>query len=290
VKEALLYQKLANKSVKCLVCNHYCIIKNGEKGKCRVRENVDGILYTLNYGKTIAIGNDPIEKKPIYHYLPHTRSYSLATVGCNFTCKWCQNYDISQYPQTHDDIIGEMITPEAHVEAAVKEKCKSIAYTYSEPTIFLEYAYDIMKLAHKHGLKNIWVTNGYMSKETLELILPFLDAINIDLKGFDDKIMFKYCGGLVKPVKDNIIRVYNSHVHLEITTLVVPGVNDSLEELRKIAEFISSCLSNDVPWHVTRFYPAWKMSNIDPTNIEILKQAKTIGEKIGLKHVHIGNI
>ena len=287
--EAILFEKLDDKKVKCNVCNHYCIIKPGHRGICGVRENTDGTLFALNYGKTIAMQIDPIEKKPIYHYLPNTWSYSLATVGCNFHCLWCQNHDISQASKGNTNIPGKNISPEEHVELAIKNNCDSISYTYSEPTIFIEYALAIMKLARAKGLKNIWVSNGYMSKEALNLILPLVDAMNIDLKGFDDSLHKKFCGGSVQPILDNLKRINSSNVHLEITTLVVTDFNDNVDELSKIATFISK-LNPNIPWHITRFYPAWKMLDKKPTNIEILRKAQIIGKEMGIVNIHIGNI
>ncbi|QWC00757.1 AmmeMemoRadiSam system radical SAM enzyme [Mycoplasmatota bacterium] len=290
MKEAFLYEQLDHHIVRCHVCHHLCLIQNNERGLCGVRENINGKLYALNYGKTISCGIDPIEKKPIYHYLSHTLAYSIATVGCNFNCRWCQNWQISQSPKTNKKILGNYISPKDHIQRALIESCSSIAYTYSEPTIFLEYAYDVMNLAHKNGLKNIWVSNGYMSNETLSLILPLVDAMNVDFKGFDEAKHIKYCGGSSKVVKDNLKTIYQYGVHLEITTLVVPGFNDDLEELEKIADFIINDLSLEVPWHITRFYPAWKMTDVLPTDVNLLYDAKSMGHKKGIKHIHIGNV
>jgi len=289
MKEAMLYEVVDKDTLKCNVCNHYCIIKNGLRGICGVRENIDGVLYSLNYGKTIARAIDPIEKKPIFHFLPGSKTYSLATVGCNLSCSWCQNWDISQEPKNGNKIIGKDISPEEHIKSALNHKCKSISYTYSEPTIFLEYAYDIMLLAKEMGLKNIWVTNGFMSKETLDVILPLTDAMNVDLKGFDDKICNKYCGGAIKPVLENLVTIYKAGIHLEITTLIVPAVNDEIKQIEEIADFIKN-LDPNIPWHITRFYPGYKMINNNPTPIEILYKAREIGFNKGLKRIHIGNI
>ena len=290
MKEAMFYEQLSDDLVRCKLCNHYCKINKNKRGICGVRENKSGKLYALNYGKTISYSVDPIEKKPLYHFLPRTRSYSLATVGCNFKCLWCQNYEISQNPKPNKKIIGRDISPKEHIDNALKSGCDSIAYTYSEPTIFFEYAYDIMKLAHENNLKNVLVSNGFMSKEVLEYILPLVDAFNIDFKGFDDENHKKYCGGAVEPIRDNLKAIYKSGTHLEITTLVVPGFNDDLAELTKIASFITDELDKSVPWHISRFYPAWKMSDTTPTDIDILKKAKEIGESKGIKHIHLGNI
>lgn len=290
MKEAMFYETLDDGSLRCRVCNHFCKITQNDRGLCGVRENIKGKLYVLNYGKTIAYGVDPIEKKPLYHFLPGTKAYSLATVGCNFGCLWCQNWQISQGPKPKRKVEGSDITPEEHIRNALSRGCDSIAYTYSEPTIFLEYAYDIMKLAHENGLKNVWVSNGFMSKEVLDFILPLVDAMNIDFKGFDDEIHKKYIGAPVKPVRDNLKNIHQAGVHLEITTLVVPGFNDNLDELEKIADFILDELDASVPWHISRFYPAWKMSDVSPTDVDILKQAEKIGKDKGIKHIHIGNV
>lgn len=290
MREAFLYEVINQDLLKCKVCNHYCLIKNNTRGICGVRQNIDGVMFALNYGLTIARAIDPIEKKPIYHFLPKSRTYSFATVGCNLSCAWCQNWDISQSSKKGNPIRGKYISPEEHLSEAVRNRCDSISYTYSEPTIFLEYAYDVMQLAHQNNLKNIWVTNGYMSKETLQLILPFVDAFNVDLKGLNNAALTKYCGGTIEPVLDNLITINKSGKHLEITTLVVPGVNDSLSELSDIADFIIKNLGDDVPWHITRFYPGYKMLNVKPTGVEILKEAREIAIEKGIKYVHIGNV
>lgn len=290
MNEALLYEVLDNKVIKCKACNHYCHIKLGSRGICGVRENQDGKLIALNYGKTIARAIDPIEKKPIYHFLPNTKTYSFATIGCNFRCSWCQNWDISQASKLDNKIYGQKISAKEHVEQAIALGCKSVAYTYSEPTIFLEYAYDVMRYAKQKGLANIWVSNGFMSKETLELILPYIDAFNIDFKGSNDEIHQKYCGGSVLPVMDNLKKIYHSKSHLEITTLIIPGVNDNEEQLTTIANFIGNDLGKDVPWHISRFFPAWKMQDVSPTPISSLKLAEKIGKSFGIKNIHLGNV
>ena len=290
MKEAILYQKLADGRLKCAVCNHRCTIAEDTRGICGVRENHQGKLYALNYGKTIAVHIDPIEKKPLYHFLPKTSTYSFATVGCNFHCLWCQNWEISQSSKPNKPIAGEVITPAEHVKQALEHACLSVSYTYSEPTIFVEYALDTMKLARENGLKNIWVTNGFMSRETLDVIVPYLDAANVDFKGPNDGVYEKYCGGKAQPIMENLKYLHAAGVHQEITTLIVPGINDKREQLEKIAEFIAVELKRDVPWHVTRFFPAWKMMNTPITPGETLKMAREIGENAGLKYIHIGNV
>jgi len=289
-QEALLYDHVLDKTVQCHVCHHECLIKVDSRGICGVRENRQGTLYALNYGITVAAAIDPIEKKPLYHFLPGSSIYSFATVGCNLRCAWCQNWDISQSPKPNRPIEGTPVTPEEHVRRAQKHGCPSIAYTYSEPTVFLEYALATMKLAREKGLKNVWVTNGFMSPATLDLILPYLDAANVDLKGFDDDVYLRYCGAAAGPVMTNLKRMQAAGVHLEVTTLIVPEVNDSPEQLKTIAEALVFNLGLDVPWHVTRFFPAWKMTSVPVTPLAILTEAKTIGHQAGLHFVHIGNV
>lgn len=289
-KEAILYHKLDEDQVKCSVCHQACTISEGKRGICGVRENREGKLYTLNYGLTIAANIDPIEKKPLYHFLPGTRTYSLAAAGCNFRCPWCQNWEVAQSPKPHKQVEGIAVSPEEHVRRALEYGCPSIAYTYSEPTIFVEYALEIMKLARAKGLKNVWVTNGYMSRETLEAILPYLDAANVDFKGPNDGVYGTYCGGMAEPIMENLKLLHKAGVHLEITTLVIPGVNDKPSQLEEIARFISSELNPAVPWHVSRFFPAWKMTDTPVTSVETLKRARAIGEAAGLKFIYLGNV
>ncbi len=290
MKEALLYEKLEEGSVHCDVCHHHCVIDKGHRGLCGVRENIDGTLYALNYGKTISAAIDPIEKKPLYHFLPHTKIYSFATVGCNLRCAWCQNWEISQASKPSKPIEGEDMTPEEHVEWASRYDCPSIAYTYSEPTVFLEYALDTMKLAKENGLKNVWVTNGYMTLDSLNLILPYLDAANVDLKCSDDAISVKYTGGKLAPVIENIRAMLDHNVHVEITTLVIPGVNDSEEQLQTIVNLIVSNFGCDVPWHISRFFPAWQMKTTKITPLRTLEMARDLGLKAGIKTIHLGNV
>ena len=281
---------MENGTLKCVVCNQRCTVAEGKRGICGVRENHQGELYALNYGKTIAAHVDVIEKKPLYHFLPGTMIYSLASVGCNFRCSWCQNWEIAQSPKANKPIEGSDISPEEHVRRALDYASPSLAYTYSEPTIFVEYALDTMKLAREKGLKNVWVTNGYMSRETLDVIIPYLDAANVDFKGPDDGVYESYCGGTAEPIMDNLKYLHEVGVHLEISTLVVPGVNDKTSQLEMIAQFIATELSQDVPWHVSRFFPSWKMMDTPITPVETLERAKLIGKNAGLNYIYVGNV
>lgn len=294
MKECYLYETNGD-FIECKTCNHYCHIAPFKRGICGVRENQKGKLLNINYGRLISENIDPIEKKPLFHYLPGTKTFSIASVGCNFRCLWCQNDDISQCTKaenSRDDVmnvIGIEIDPEQVVADAKRMNCPSISYTYTEPTVFLEFAYDTMKLAKAENIKNIWVSNGYMSKETLKLIMPYLDAINVDLKCFDRMKHLKYTGAGLEPILENIKTLYKNKIHLEITTLIVPDVNDDEAQLIEIAEFIAS-VSPDIPWHISKFYPAYQMKYTPATPIETLELAKTIGEKAGLKNIYIGNV
>ena len=278
-----------HKLVKCCLCNHRCVIKPNHRGICGVRENKDGILYALNYGISVASSIDPIEKKPLYEYMANTRTYSFATVGCNMDCKWCQNYTISQSPKPNEDILGYKVTTKKHVENAMKYHCPSISYTYSEPTIFFEYALETMQLAKKEGLKNIWVSNGYMTEEALQLLIPTLDACNIDYKG-NDNVYKKYCTGSSKEVLKNLKTLKENNIHLEITTLLIPGVNNSDEQIKEIARDLIEYIGKDFIWHITRFFPNYKMLDGKITTIENLKRAKHIGNELGINKIYLGNI
>lgn len=291
MRQAVLYKKLKDSVVQCQACAHYCAIKAGETGKCGVRQNIDGVLQLLVYGHPVAIHVDPMEKKPLYHFLPGTKILSIGTFGCNFRCEFCQNFDMSQtYVETQTNAdLTQNYTPEEIVALAVKYKTPSIAYTYNEPTIFAEYAYDIMVLAHEQSLKNVWVSNGFFSKETLEYIGSYLDAINIDLKSFSDEFYQKTCGARLQPVLDTIKRVQERGIHQEITTLLIPNENDSDAELTQIAEFIAS-VDKNIPWHISRFHPDYHMLSKDITPYESLIKAQKIGLKAGLEYVYIGNV
>ncbi|KPJ99806.1 MAG: radical SAM protein [Nitrospira bacterium SG8_35_4] len=289
MKEAMFYENLDGK-LRCRLCNHQCVIKAGKRGICSVRENREGKLYSLVYGRSVATAIDPIEKKPFFHFYPGSTAYSISTVGCNFRCLNCQNWEISQMPKGRDGrITGEELPPENIVANAKGTGCKSIAYTYTEPTIFFEYAYDTATLAHKEGIKNVFVTNGYTSTEAIKEIAPFLDAANVDLKGFSEDFYHKVCGSKLQPVLDNIRLYKELAVWVEVTTLIIPGYSDDENQLKEIAGFIKS-VDENIPWHVSAFYPAFKLPDVPPTRRESLRMARDIGIKAGLRYVYEGNI
>ena len=290
MKESLLYDKLPKGKVRCNVCGHHCLIAPGYRGICRVRSNINGVLYSLNYGLCIAAAIDPIEKKPIYHFWPRTETYSFAAVGCNMHCPWCQNYEISQTPNNEYVVEGDEVTPGEHVARALKFMTPSISYTYSEPTVFFEYALETMKLAREKGLKNIWVSNGFMSEEMLREILPYLDAANIDIKGPDDEFYAKHCGGNLKTIINNLKTMQKADIHIELTTLFIPGQNDEEYQIKKLVAAIVENLGLEVPWHISRFFPAWRMLNAHVTPLETLHLARSIAQKAGLKYIYIGNV
>ncbi|MCD5396476.1 MAG: AmmeMemoRadiSam system radical SAM enzyme [Candidatus Pacebacteria bacterium] len=293
MKEALLYQELERKKVKCLNCPHYCVLEKGKRGICGVKENIHGKLYSLNYGRLCALNLGPIEKKPFFHFLPGTQSLSLASVGCNFACHTCQNWHISQAPKINPkDIWGEEVSSKEVLRIALSQKVPSISYTYTEPTIFSEFALDCMKLAKKYEIKNNWVSNGYFSKELFKEIAPYLDAINVDLKSFEDEFFQKYCGGRLHSVLDNLKKLKEKNIWIEVTTLVVPTLNDKEEIFQKIAKFIKENLGEETPWHITQFCGAisWKLQELPDTPVETLVKTREIGLKEGLKFVYIGNV
>ena len=289
MKEALLYEKLENKLVHCYLCAHHCRIANQKFGFCGVRQNMDGVLYTYAYGKVVASHIDPIEKKPLYHFLPGSFSFSVATIGCNFHCGFCQNWQISQATFRDGNFAGEELSPQDIVKEALKNKCKSISYTYTEPTIFFEYAFETAKLAKDAGLYNNFVTNGYMTKECLNMIKPYLDAANVDLKFFKDSSYKKICAASLQPVLDSIKLMRELGIWVEITTLVVPGENDSEEELKAIAQFIAS-VDKNIPWHVSRFHPDYQFTDHKATPQETLKKAQELGFEAGLTYIYVGNV
>jgi pyruvate formate lyase activating enzyme len=294
MKESYSYDKLEDKKVHCLTCAQGCFILPQKYGLCGVRKNIDGKLYALNYGKIISRSIDPIEKKPLFHFLPGTSTYSFATVGCNLSCGNCQNWQISQTVKSDKVMLemGEEVTPEKIVEAAMKNGCPSISYTYTEPTIFLEFALDTMKIAKKRGVKNIWISNGFMTPQTLDLILPYLDAANIDIKSSEDEFYRRYCMGRLEPILENCIRIKKAGVWLEITTLVIPRLSSDETVIKNIAAFIKKDLGDKTPWHLSAFSGeiSWKMRDIPNTTEEEIHTAYRIGKEEGLKYVYAGNL
>lgn len=288
--EAMFWEKAGEGRVRCGLCRFSCLIAPGHRGRCGVRENRDGILYSLVYGKTVAEHVDPIEKKPLFHVHPGSRSYSIATVGCNFRCLHCQNYEISQWPHERDGIPGTDLPPRAIVDGALRAGCASIAFTYTEPTIYFEYAYDTAVLAHKAGLKNIFVTNGYTTTAALEAIAPYLDAANVDLKAFSETFYREVTGASLAGVLACLQDYRRLGIWLEVTTLIIPGWNDDEDELRQLAGFIAGELGREVPWHVSAFRPTHKMLDRPPTPAATLQCAAQLGREAGLHYVYVGNL
>ena len=304
-----LFKQLKEGKIQCLACNNYCIIPNGKTGICGVRQNNNGELKLLVNNKAIAVNLDPVEKKPLFHFLPGSTAFSLGTFGCNFACEFCQNWDISQtikfksqkskvksddntyYNNTYynNTYYGEEWKPEKIVNYCKEQNIPVIAYTYNEPTVWTEYALFTMKLAKKAKIKNVWVSNGYMSKETLHLITPYLDAVNVDLKSFREEFYQKIIHARLEPVKENIKKIWQKGIWEEVTTLIIPGFNDSDQELKQIAQFLVK-ISPDLPWHISAFYPTYKMLATSPTSKESLIKAYQIGKKAGLKYVYTGNV
>lgn len=291
--EAKFYLSATPKNIVCDLCHHQCVIQPGKTGLCQVRVSQDEKLYSIVYGYPTALNIDPIEKKPLFHFLPGSSAYSLGTYGCNFACGNCQNWQLSQAK----DIAGltkglTYVPPEKIVEEAVGNECRSIAYTYNEPTMFTEYALEIMKLARQNNLRNVWVSNGYMSDACLDAVIPYLDAINVDLKSYDDKFYRTNCQARLEPVLKNLIRLKQELVHLEITTLIIPTLSDDLEMLKKLTDFIVAELGDDTPWHVSKFSPelSWQQKNLPPTADTAIYYAYETGKQAGLKYVYVGNI
>lgn len=287
--EAMFWKPRNEHQVRCTLCPQFCLIPNGETGFCGVRKNQRGHLRSLVYGRTIARDVDPIEKKPLYHFLPNSRALSVATVGCNFRCRHCQNMAISQASSEWAADAGEEFLPAHIVQAAKDEHCESIAYTYTEPTVFFEYAFETAQLAASEGIRNLFVTNGFINAEPLRKVAPYLHAANVDLKAFRDWTYRELCSARLQPVLD-AIRIYRElGVWLEVTTLVIPGCNDSAQELREMATFLADVDPN-IPWHLSRFFPAYQMENMAETPFEVLEMAQSIGQEAGLKHVYMGNV
>ena len=291
--QAILWEPLSPQDprVRCNLCAHHCVVSPGMRGVCGVRENRDGALYTLVRGRAIAHHVDPIEKKPLFHFLPGTRTFSVATAGCNLRCAFCQNWEISQMArEARGAIPGQPLNPREIVQMAQQAGCRSIAYTYTEPTIFAEYALETGTLAHSRGLKNVWVSNGYMSPELLCEMTGVVDGINVDLKAGRGEFYRKISGASLKPILENLKLIQHMGIWLEITTLVIPGLNDSDAELNCVAKFIRDELGPHVPWHISRFYPNYRMRDILPTPTSTLEMAWQIGRDAGLHYVYLGNV
>jgi len=289
MREAILWEPAGEGRVRCALCAHRCLIPAGKRGVCAVRENGDGTLYSLVYGRLVSQALDPIEKKPLYHFLPGSLALSIAAVGCNLRCDFCQNHVISQYPREHRGrILGEPVSPEDVVRAAKDTGAPVIAYTYTEPTVFFEMCQDTGALASREGIRNVFVSNGYLTAEAATEAKPFLHGINVDLKAFSEEFYRRYCGASLQPVLDTIRRMVAQGVWVEVTTLVIPGRNDSDEEIKWIAEFLAG-VSPDIPWHVSRFVPSYRVHDRPPTPFATLRRARDIGREAGLKFVYLGN-
>ncbi len=276
-------------SVRCGVCAHRCLVRPGRRGICGVRENRAGQLVCLVYGAVVAIGLDPIEKKPLFHVAPGSTAYSIATAGCPFHCTFCQNWEIAQGPRLGLDLPTRALPPEAVVAEATSQGAESIAYTYVEPTVFLEYALDTARLARQAGLRNLFITDGYATPEAVDLLAPVLDAANVDLKSFDDAFYRKLCGARLAPVLESIVAMRRAGIWLELTTLVIPGRNDDEGQLRALTRWIVENLGAETPWHVSRFFPAHRMLDVPPTPLATLRRAADLGREAGLAHVYVGN-
>jgi pyruvate formate lyase activating enzyme len=283
------YRKLDDGNVSCFTCAHRCTVPEGRRGVCGVMENRGGILFSLVYGKAVAMHVDPIEKKPLFHFRPGSTAFSVATVGCNMLCFNCQNADISQMPREHRRVEGSDVSPEAVVRAALDSGSKILSYTYTEPAIYFDYALDTALIAVQYGIENTFVTNGYFTEETVRAAAPVLHAANVDLKAFRDETYRKVCGATLQPVLESIRLMKSLGIWIELTTLLIPGLNDSDEELEDIAQFIRS-IGPGIPWHISRFYPQYRMTDRSATPVESIRRARTIGREAGLRYVYAGNI
>ena len=281
------YERTSQNKIRCLLCGHYCNISKDRTGICGVNKNTGEKIECLVYGYPNAMHIDPVEKKPLYHFLPGTNTFSIGTVGCNFHCSFCQNWQLSQ---THNIDKSKYFSPKNIVDLSIHYECESISYTYNEPTIFFPYIKDIALLAHEKGLKNIMVSNGFESKEVRESMVGLIDAANIDLKSFNEKYYKKNLGGKLEVILDNLKFFVQNGIHIEVTTLIVPTQNDSDEELNAIASFIAEELNTDIPWHISAFHPDYKELELPRTPLDTLLHAKSIGKSYDLKNIHLGNV
>jgi pyruvate formate lyase activating enzyme len=292
LKEAYLYRLLTGDTVQCRVCEHFCAISPGEFGKCGVRCNDGGTLRSIVYSHPVSVNLDPVEKKPLYHFLPGGEILSIGTYGCNFRCAFCQNWRISQH-RTREACAepeGQVATPQTLIDVCLRRGVDMIGYTYNEPTVFFEYTYDTARLGHRHGLRNAYVSNGFMSQEMLEMLTPYLDAINVDLKSFDEGFYRDYCGGRLAPVKRNIRTIaQETDIWIEVTTLLIPGLNDSEAELRALTTWLAK-VDPEMPWHVSAFHPDYQMMDRPATPAASLRRAYQIGQDAGLQYIYLGNV
>ncbi|MFQ5711641.1 MAG: AmmeMemoRadiSam system radical SAM enzyme [Candidatus Geothermarchaeales archaeon] len=286
--EARLYEKVGDNKTKCLVCPHKCLIKDGRVGVCRTRINEGGTLYTLIYGSITAEAVDPVEKKPLFHFWPGSETYSISSVGCNFACPWCQNWHISA-GRPEETPVREIDSDDIVYKVA-EMNLNSISYTYNEPSIWFEYVYDVAKLAHERGIANILVTNGYWSLESLEELRGLIDAANVDIKGFNGEFYMRYPKARLERVLEAVEEMRDQGVHLELTMLIIPGVNDSPGEIGEFTEWAIKTLGEDVPIHFSRFFPHYQFTHTPPTPIKTLVEARGIARESGLNYVYVGNV
>lgn len=287
-EKALFYKKLSNGRVQCTLCPRACVVSRGGRGFCRVRENREGEYYTLAHSNPCAVHIDPIEKKPLFHFVPGTTALSIATAGCNFACKNCQNHDISQ--ARPDETMNFPLSPKNIVELAVKYATPTIAYTYTEPTVFYEYMIETARLARRKGILNIYHSNGYINQDALAELARYLDGANVDLKGFSDSFYREITGGTLSPVLESLVTLKKNNVWLEITNLLIPSKNDSDKMIDDLCRWVKDELGEETPLHFSRFYPEYKLQNLPPTPIETLKKAAGVARAHGLKYVYIGNV
>lgn len=286
--KAMFWHNTTESVIKCELCPHHCILRNGQRGICRSRINYNGILYAESYGKACALAIDPVEKKPLYHFMPGSKCLSIAATGCNLHCKNCQNHEISQAKP--GEIPYQYITPEKFAETALQRNCPSVAYTYTEPLTWFEYLYDCCTAARKKGLKNILVSAGYIDQEPLKMLCPYIDAANIDLKTFNNDVYIKQNGGKLQPVLDTLLTMKSSNIWLEITNLIIPGINDDTKTIEDMCKWLYKNGFGNTPLHFSKFFPCYKQTDINPTPLETLNKARDIALFNKIKYVYLGNI